>query len=210
LQSRGADPRIRTEDYDPYLDPGKKLPVEVAIEDEAIREKLLALEKKYASVPKVREPHPDIGCWWTLYDYGQETIAKWPKDYKHPYPGARPHLRDLKFRWFSFSSMPLPKPCWATLAEEIRRKKDEEDRKKQKAERRKRREAATAAAKNGGVIEEIDDTPDGLNTPMAFLFPGQGSQAIGMLKVRRPAIQFPTGKVEGCRACRNARQVWYL
>jgi hypothetical protein len=29
LQSRGADPSIKTEDYDPYLNPGRKLPVEV-------------------------------------------------------------------------------------------------------------------------------------------------------------------------------------
>lgn len=29
MQSRGADPSIRTENYDPYLNPGKKLPVEV-------------------------------------------------------------------------------------------------------------------------------------------------------------------------------------
>ena len=30
VQSRGADPSIRTDNYDPYLDPGKKLPVEVS------------------------------------------------------------------------------------------------------------------------------------------------------------------------------------
>lgn len=28
-QSRGADPSIRTENYEPYLNPGRKLPVEV-------------------------------------------------------------------------------------------------------------------------------------------------------------------------------------
>lgn len=38
-------------------------------------------------VKKVREPHPDIGCWWTLYDYGLEAVKKWDKEYKHPYPG---------------------------------------------------------------------------------------------------------------------------
>ena len=52
-QSRGADPSLRTEDYDPYLNPGRKLPVEVALDDEALRAKLLALERKYADVPKV-------------------------------------------------------------------------------------------------------------------------------------------------------------
>lgn len=39
---------------------------------------------------KVREPHPFIGCWWTLYDYGLDTVKTWEKDYVHPYPG--PHL----------------------------------------------------------------------------------------------------------------------
>lgn len=43
-------------------------------------------------VKKVREPHPGIGCWWTLYDYGLEKVKTWPKDYVHPYPGASPHL----------------------------------------------------------------------------------------------------------------------
>ena len=41
-------------------------------------------------VKKVREPHPDIGCWWTLYDYGLEAVKKWDKEYKHPYPGKMP------------------------------------------------------------------------------------------------------------------------
>lgn len=43
-QSRGADPSIKTEDYDPYLDPGRKLPIEVAIEDESIRSQLSTLQ----------------------------------------------------------------------------------------------------------------------------------------------------------------------
>ena len=145
-QSRGADPSIKTEDYDPYLNPGKKLPVEVcvcgggrtglqstsltgfdaclaphhsslneptrllllppprrvcvrpmqcecvqvAIEDDAIRGKLLALEKRYAGVARRPEPHPDIGCWWALYDYGLEAVKAWPKAHKQPYPGAPP------------------------------------------------------------------------------------------------------------------------
>ena len=41
-------------------------------------------------VKKVREPHPDIGCWWTLYDYGLDAVKQWDKDYKHPYPGTIP------------------------------------------------------------------------------------------------------------------------
>jgi len=55
----------------------------------------------------VAEPHPDIGDWWTLYDYGPDAVRKWakecvlfralrlspmltacapPRSYKHPYP----------------------------------------------------------------------------------------------------------------------------
>ena len=86
-QSRGADPSIRTENYDPYLDPGCKTPQEVAIEDDEIQDALQNLEQKYADVPRVREPHPDIGCWWALYDYGQDAIGGWAKDHVHPYPG---------------------------------------------------------------------------------------------------------------------------
>ena len=88
-QSEGADPSIRTEDFDPYLDPGRKLPYEVAVEDDAIRAKIRALDAKYAGTPKKAEPNPDIGCWWALYDYGLDAVKAWPRDYKHPYPGAR-------------------------------------------------------------------------------------------------------------------------
>ena len=88
LQSRGGDPSIVSEDFDPYLSPGRKCPVEMATDDEDVRNKLRKLEKMYADTPKVREPHPDIGCWQTLYDYGPETVKTWAKDYKHPYPGV--------------------------------------------------------------------------------------------------------------------------
>ncbi|KAK3279382.1 hypothetical protein CYMTET_12732, partial [Cymbomonas tetramitiformis] len=88
LLSEGADPTIKTEDYDPYLNPGKKLPIEVAIDDESVRSKILALEEKYKDTPKAREPHADIGDWWALYDYGLDAIKTWSKGYKHPYPGS--------------------------------------------------------------------------------------------------------------------------
>lgn len=87
LQSRGADPAILSENFEPYLSPGRKAPVEVAIEDEEVRCQLRALEKLYAKILKSREPHHDIGCWQTLYDYGPETVTSWARDYKHPYPG---------------------------------------------------------------------------------------------------------------------------
>ena len=57
-------------------------------EDEDVRATLLALNAKYARVKKIREPHPDIGCWWTLYDYGLDTVRSWSKTYRHPYPGT--------------------------------------------------------------------------------------------------------------------------
>ena len=43
----------------------------------------------HENLMQVREPHPDISCWWTLYDYGIDTVKTWAKDYKHPYPGER-------------------------------------------------------------------------------------------------------------------------
>ncbi len=63
--------------------------MQVALEEDSgvVRGKLLELEKKYASVPKKRLPHPDVGCWWTLYDYGLDRVKTWEPDYKHPYPG---------------------------------------------------------------------------------------------------------------------------
>ena len=77
LLSEGADPAIRSEDYDPYLSPGTKVPVEVAVADDAVRGALLALQAKYAATPKTPEPHADIGEWWALYDYGLDAVRKW-------------------------------------------------------------------------------------------------------------------------------------
>jgi len=148
LLSRGADPSIRSEDYDPYLNPGKKLPIEVAVDDEVIRGKIKALEKKYKGTDKSPEPHPDIGDWWALYDYGLDTVKQWKKSYKPEYP------------------------------EEVKRQKDEEDRKKEK-KLRKEKQAQIAA--NPALAASMQPSAS-LNTPIAFLFPGQGSQAVGMVK----------------------------
>ena len=62
VQSRGADPSIRTEDFDPYLNPGHHLPIDLACEDETVRAKLLALDKKYAKTPKVRNMQREPPC----------------------------------------------------------------------------------------------------------------------------------------------------
>merc|ERR1719356_1806597 len=86
LLSRGADPSILSEDYDPYLNPGRKMPIDVSVDDEEVRSRLRQLEQKYKATPKVREPHPDIADWWALYDYGIDEIKTWDKSYQHPYP----------------------------------------------------------------------------------------------------------------------------
>eukprot|EP00873_Tetraselmis_striata_P035122 jgi/Tetstr1/455386/TSEL_042218.t1 len=140
LLSRGADPSILSDDYDTYLNPGKKTPADTELScDQNVKDKILALEKLYASVPKAPETHPDIGCWWTLYDYGLDTVKKWPKTYVHPYP------------------------------EDIRRKQEQDTMVEEKAARRKRREAL------------LNNVPVPVS-PIGFVFPGQGSQAVGMLK----------------------------
>jgi hypothetical protein len=56
LQSRGADPSICSEDYEPYLNPGKKIPADMVADDTQTRQALLELEAKYAHVQKVSIP----------------------------------------------------------------------------------------------------------------------------------------------------------
>ncbi|KAI3426449.1 hypothetical protein D9Q98_008816 [Chlorella vulgaris] len=161
LLSRGADPTLRTENYDPYLNPGKKLPIEIALDDEEglTRAKLLELEKRYADVPRAKRAHPDTGCWWALYDYGLERIKTWAPDYVHPYP------------------------------EVLKRARDEAELKKAKEERRKARAAADVAATTAPAATPARAKVQ--ETPIAFLFPGQGSQAVGMLKESQelPAVK---------------------
>ena len=74
-QSEGADPSIRSNDYDPYLRPGRHAPADLIIHPEVrrrrgdttcsspahsppaprqVRKRVLALEARYADVPKVR------------------------------------------------------------------------------------------------------------------------------------------------------------
>lgn len=66
-------------------------------------------------------------------------------------------------------------------AEELKRKRDEEEKKRAKEERRAARAAAAAAAAAG--VAAAPAKPKVPATPIGFLFPGQGSQAVGMLKV---------------------------
>ena len=50
LLSEGADPTITTNDYDPYLDPGLKTPIEVAIQDDTVRDRLQFLIDKLSLI----------------------------------------------------------------------------------------------------------------------------------------------------------------
>ena len=98
MLSRGADPQVRTKNYDPYLDPGRKTPLEVCVDDEGIRSKLKELIEEHSGVEKRAVPHRDIGCWWTLYDYGLETVRSWPAAYRHPYPEVVARAREREER----------------------------------------------------------------------------------------------------------------
>ena len=129
-QSEGANPAILSNDYDPYLRPGRHAPADLVIHPEVrLRRDLFAspplthaaagaqaragagsaLCARAKGVPRrgphytqlrarcrhrrlidllwclprsmqVPEPHPDIGDWWTLYDYGLDAVRKWPKE----------------------------------------------------------------------------------------------------------------------------------
>lgn len=90
--------------------------MDLAVEEPATWQLLLDLEAKYTGVEKVRrqgaqeafgvwltvfrlrtqarQPHPDIGDWWTLYDYGIQAVKAWPVDYQHPYPEVAKRQRD--------------------------------------------------------------------------------------------------------------------
>jgi [acyl-carrier-protein] S-malonyltransferase len=96
LLSEGGDPTIKSEDYDPYMNPGTKIAIEVSIDDDVVRGALRALEEKYAGVTKKPEPHPDIGEWWTLYDYGLDTVRTWAKDFEPDYPEERRRQKHIK------------------------------------------------------------------------------------------------------------------
>ncbi len=78
------------------------------------------------------------------------------------------------------------------IAEEIKRAKDLEGKKRRKAERKAQR----AGLAVGPVMPDMQEVPAAhktsvpASTPKAFVFPGQGSQAVGMLQVLLLCIQF--------------------
>ncbi|EFN56454.1 hypothetical protein CHLNCDRAFT_22513 [Chlorella variabilis] len=80
-------------------------------------------------------------------------------------------------------------PCPGRTAEELKRQRDAAELKKGKEQRRAARVAADAAAAAGPATPAAK--PAAPATPIAFLFPGQGSQAVGMLKESKdlPAVR---------------------
>ena len=52
-----------SEDFDKYLNPGKKTPIDMC-EKESLKKKISALEKKYDHIPKEKVPHEDVGDWY--------------------------------------------------------------------------------------------------------------------------------------------------
>ncbi|KAF6252240.1 hypothetical protein COO60DRAFT_1644206 [Scenedesmus sp. NREL 46B-D3] len=188
LLSRGADPSLLSHDSEPYLNPGRKSVLDVAVDDEDVRQQLTALNAKYEGVPKAPSPHPDVGDWWALYDYGLEVVASWPADYQHPYPEVLKRSRDKQ------------------LARQARQ------------QRRQAAQAALAAMEAAGFSQPFDPTSvtstppieapagsssstataaatpaaaagpaTGPSLPVALLFPGQGSQAVGMISAAAAA-----------------------
>ena len=168
LLSEGADPTITTNDYDPYLDPGLKTPLQVAIQDDDVRDRLQFLIDKYADVPKKPRCHPDLGCWWTLYDYGLDFVQTWAHDYKPDYPESRRRQKALEEK---------------RLFKEQRRKKRQELEAQIELEIAEAKgELKNITIKDGKTDDSVIDPSTMNSSPIAFLFPGQGSQSVGMLK----------------------------
>jgi len=204
LLSEGADPSLLSDDYDPYLNPGRKTPLEFAVKDGPTRDGLRALEEKYAHVQKRPKPHRDIGDWWALYDYGPQTVYEWSADHKPDYPEVRRnHMtandkRESKLRRRDARE--------AAVAEEVARRERTSVEQMSGFKIISSGDDATsgttvAAGAVAGVVAA--ETPPTSSTPpaasdVAFLFPGQGSQSVGMMGsiARIPAVAEMCKKAE--------------
>lgn len=112
-------------------------------------------------MPKKRVPHADIGDWWALYDYGQEHVAQWARDYAPLYP------------------------------EVDRRAREEQENRAKRLAKRAARLALSTNTPAAPVAAPAAARPAVPPGPIAFLFPGQGSQAVGMLSQSKdlPAVK---------------------
>ena len=79
LQSEGADPTILSNDYDPYLFPGRHAPVELAVDMAEVRRgRLCWLVFGALTAPRVLpgpEPHPGAGG--EVQERAQGTSRLW-------------------------------------------------------------------------------------------------------------------------------------
>ena len=94
-----------------------------------------------------------------------------------------------------------------TPAEEAKRAKDLEAKKRRKAERKAKR--AEEAKAHGSICtqaehQELDARSIVAATPIAFVFPGQGSQAVGMLQV---GAALPYTPVQPCTILMRATSI---
>ena len=179
LLSEGADPTIVTEDYDPYLNPGRKTPIEVAVKDGPTRDALRFLEEKYADTKKKSKPHGDIGDWWALYDYGPEKVYEWTHDFEPDYPERRRNAKDAaeKREWKKKRKAARD----AAIAAEIAKREGT-------PMHATSADALPIAALKVSEVADATATPatpataePNDHSPVVFLFPGQGSQKVGML-----------------------------
>ncbi|WIA44196.1 hypothetical protein OEZ86_010517 [Tetradesmus obliquus] len=198
LLSRGADPSLLTIDTDPYLNPGRKGVLDVAVDDDNVRQALAALNAKYEGVPKAPAPHPDVGDWWALYDYGLEAVAAWPHDYQHPYPEVLKRSRDkAQARQARVARREAAEAALATLeASNLQQPFDPVALRstttptEAPAGSSSTRPTAAAAALPAAAAAAAAAAA-GPSLPVALLFPGQGSQALGMISATaagQPAV----------------------
>lgn len=125
-------------------------------------------------VPRQPVPHKDIGDWWTLYDFGLEEVKSWAPGHDPRYPEV---VLEDKIKAEKDSRRQDKRAARAALAEKLRNRATA-------APSTATPNGASAAAEPvSGAEIEAQTTQGGpiKNTPVAFLFPGQGSQAVGML-----------------------------
>jgi [acyl-carrier-protein] S-malonyltransferase len=183
LLSEGADPSIQSEDYDPYLNPGPKTPLQLVENDPEVHARLVELVEQYAHVEKKPQPNPALSDWWALYDYGYDEVRTWPKDFVKEYPEDRRRAQARRAKE-EFKAR-----------RRVKRAQIEAEIEAEIAERRAvEKPDLTLGSENAAILANAVEftkphamehskgpgTEKGKDS--AFLFPGQGSQVVGMLK----------------------------